>query len=415
MGLGMRLGGSGPWGAFLRAQEESPTLVLANAGLDDEGAMEIASFLGPSHHMLRLDLSGNAITSVGITHLARSLQMNGMIESLVLRHNRIAEGGEAGLAALCRALAGHRSLRHLDLRHNGLAGALAAKCLGEMLQSNSHLTHLELSWNPLDPAGGQVLLEHVTANTTLFDCQLTGCSIAAETLMAIANVLLRNRKAKGADMQAGPYRGLRSERDEDGRCHGEAMAECSPKPDWQRTKELMDRLRLVQAAGDGRADGADASAWAQELHEHLERYQGELDRESRRCGEIHQRTDLAITGFQDRELRYRSDIAAAREKVKEYRIEAEELRGIRLRQSQELEVLQEACGDARESLERSRQHHELEEARSKTGLATVEADRRELAEHLEGLQLQSLQKDRDIEQLRLRAEKVRSGVIILQR
>merc|ERR1712107_543655 len=86
-----------------------------------------------------------------------------------------------------------------------MGGAKAAEVIGEMLRCNAHMTHLELSWNALEPEGGQVLFQNIRVNTTLFDCQLTGCRIADETLLAIAELLHRNRKAKGADLQAGPY------------------------------------------------------------------------------------------------------------------------------------------------------------------------------------------------------------------
>merc|ERR1719171_2870571 len=105
-------------------------------------------------------------------HLAKALKQNQTLTSLVLKHNRIGEDGEAGLASLCRAVQDSAHLRHLDLKRNGISGALAATCLGEMLHGNRHLTHLELSWNPIDPAGGQVLLQHLQRNTTLFDCQM---------------------------------------------------------------------------------------------------------------------------------------------------------------------------------------------------------------------------------------------------
>merc|ERR1719487_2755932 len=139
-------------------------------------------------------------------HLAKALKQNFTLESLTLKHNRIGDFGEAGLGSLCRALADNRTLRHLDLRHAGLQGVAAATPIGEMLKSNSRLSHLELSWNPLDPAGGQVLYEYMHINTTLFDCQLTGCGISDETLLSIAQLLHRNRKAKNADLQAGPYK-----------------------------------------------------------------------------------------------------------------------------------------------------------------------------------------------------------------
>merc|ERR1719158_1388526 len=155
---------------FLQAQITAPSLSLAYADIGDDGCLEVAKFVSESEHLQHLDLTGNCISAVGAAHLAGAVRLNKTLESLVLKFNKIGVDGEAGLASLCRALRGNTSLKHLDLRHNSISGGIAAQCVGEMLKSNTALTHLELAWNPLEPTGGQILLDHVNMNTTLVDC-----------------------------------------------------------------------------------------------------------------------------------------------------------------------------------------------------------------------------------------------------
>jgi len=412
---------------FLQAQETSPTLVLVHAGLRDEGALEIAHFLASSQHLLQLDLSGNGITSTGLLHLAKAIKLNLTLESLVLRHNQILEGGNAGLVALCRVLCGNRTMRHLDLRHNGLSGPEVARCIGEMLQGNSSLTHLELSWNPLTPAGGQCLLDHLTMNTMLFDCQLTGCQVAEETLLAIAQLLLRNRKSKGADMQAGPYRGLRGSAD--GRNSGlptRELEECprGAEPDatarshgmvvsMHHTRELVDRLLVWRAARRAQQPGQ-GSECTQEFLELLDRLQRELEQHQEAGQAVRKRTELAIQGFQDREMRYRGDMAAAQDRLLGFANEQKDLRAILDRRAQELALLREATNEAKQSLKNDRQRYEAEEARAKNDLATVTAERAEVAEVLKGLEEHSARQEQENIQLRRRAENLRADVVVLQ-
>ncbi|CAE7751327.1 Lrrc45 [Symbiodinium sp. CCMP2456] len=197
------------YSTFLKAQEESPTLVLAHARIGDEGAREIAEFASKSVHLRLLDLTGCGITSTGMLQIAEALQCSLTLESLILRHNEITSGpaGEEALASFCQAAQNSPSLRHLDLRYTGLCGEAATLHIASILEGNGALSHLELSWNPLGASAGQVLLKSIRATSGLFDCQLSGCRLADETMQEIAELLVRNRRAHGEKTSVGPYKG----------------------------------------------------------------------------------------------------------------------------------------------------------------------------------------------------------------
>merc|ERR1712139_729196 len=72
---------------------------------------------------------------------------------------------------------------------------VGAKYLGEMLMSNTTITHLDLSWNDLGVDGGLALLDGLKHNNTLVDCQLSGSKVGEETLHEVAFLLRRNRAA----------------------------------------------------------------------------------------------------------------------------------------------------------------------------------------------------------------------------
>lgn len=414
---------AGKFASLLRAQSTSPTLSLAHANIGDEGALEIAHFLSGSNHIVCLDLSGNNITSTGVLHLARATKQNLTLESLRLKHNRIGDSGETGLAALCRALHGNTSLRHLDLRHNNIEGALAADSLGVLLEHNAHLTHLELSWNPLNPAGGQVLLDRLKKNTTLFDCQLTGCKLAEETLIGIAQILMRNRKAKGADLQAGPYE-LQFERAARDTDHGRVIDSCTLRqmdrtlepstnavPSAEVTNTMMVRLmHWMQAPSASPQD----KAHAQELYDHLDVMQKKRAGESEATQKLRLHVEALASGFQDRELRHRRGIAAAKAELQEYAEERQGLLGIFDRYAEELRLQRETSAEAHRAREEDVKRWDADEARLRSDLNTSLCEKQEAAKRLQQLEEQSARLEKEHAKLRGRSERLREGVILLQ-
>jgi len=436
----VRPAGTGVFGHFLAAQETSPTVTLAHAGLSDDGALEIAYFLAASRHLKRLDLTGNNLSSTGVFHLAKAIK-----QSLILKHNRIGEFGEAGLGTLCRALYDNNTLRHLDLRHAGLQGASAASIIGEMLRHNSYLSHLELSWNPLEIAGGQVLYESVQANTTLFDCQLTGCRVADETLLAIAELLLRNRKAKGADLQSGRYQACidfdpTALRNLGGQMTESQMLECRNQAGVKtRLEEMATDLNIGadiprelapnnlvvsnEATNDfmiqltrymnSSISNLKDSALAHEMYDYLDGAYKELAQD-RGCIEgIHRHLTALSEGFRDRELRSRESISEGQNKLLEFNREIMTFRHMLERLSEELGVSRELNSQIWHDRQTAEEQASAEEGSLKNTLATIMAEKRELEKRLTSLQETCQKQEADNAEMRRRMTRLRQGVTLL--
>jgi len=413
------------FGVFLKAQEASPTLVLKHAHIGDEGALEVARFLAHNQVLRRLDLTGNGISSLGAKHLAGALRQNIVLESLVLRHNSIGEGGEDGLRALCAAIRESRSLRHVDLGQNVcLAGAPVAALLGDMLRSNTLLTHVEFSWMPLGPAGGQVLLDHIQQNTSLFDCQLTGCGLADDSLLRIAEVLKRNRAVKGADMQAGPYKvsvlevtAVPRALPGDEGSPGAPLDAVAPADRGDvavtsaRTEELRERLvrwrheRLQRTCPESTDD-----VFA--LLDQLEKAQAQLDEELQAVAEVRTHMECLTQGYQDRVQRYMQDVTDKQDRLLGYEKERKDLRGVRQRLADTLQLNREAADDAREALASMQRHRDAEEARLKTDLAIAIHDRKACEERLAELTEQADRQAVENAKLRARVAQLRMDIAI---
>mmetsp|Transcript_65274 Transcript_65274/g.153684 ORF Transcript_65274/g.153684 Transcript_65274/m.153684 type:complete len:448 (+) Transcript_65274:27-1370(+) len=426
---------------LLKAQEESPTLVLAHAKIGDTGAQEVAEFASKSSHLRLLDLTGCNITSAGMLHIAEAVQCSLTLESLILRHNDIMAGpsGEEALAAFCQAARSSASLRHLDLRYTGLCGESAASQIGSIIEGNGALSHLELSWNPLEASGGQALLTSIRCTSGLYDCQLTGCRFAEETLVEIAELLLRNRKAHKANMAAGPYKGswitndaemeryqsmdgLKRAMPPGSRSQGQAAVANhdlrttvanipgNAVVSEAKTEEMLQRLFdwrrkfLLESGGEGKI------ARVQEFVEYLSKGRSEAKDVLQAADEIIRHTDLVVQGFQDRELRYRGNIAAARDQLLEYAQEYSKLQAALRRSMEDLGILREDLHAAKDDFQRFQRNSEDDEDRDRGQLALLSGERKELERKLSELKDRGTHLDFETSMLRKRAGQVRERV-----
>jgi len=424
---------------LLKAHEASPTLTLKHAKIGDEGALEIARFLAHNTKLVRLDLTGNGITPIGAAHLAEALRTNSTLESLTLRHNSLGLAGHViDFSKFCRAVGMHARLEHLDLRNNGIAGTEFASHIGQALKANVLLTHVELSWNPLTPAGGQVLLEHVRQNTTMFDLQLSGCGLAEEMLVTIAQLLKRNRAAKGAKMQAGPYR-LKLEDSAAPLPHSSTEAAIDAanrtqedglsnivlhKPtNWavrsdmvvsaSKTRELRERLMEWQLAKrqSGELEGVSD---VDNLLTLLDTAQRQHDEERSAQEQVRVHSDCVVRSFQDRALRYQGEVEQLQDALLQFQWERKELLGVHSRRAAELKLNRDAHEQALMDVEK-KQRFLMEEEESRRGrLVEVTNSREACARRLAELNdILSAQASENAE-LKARVDKLREGLILMR-
>ena len=79
---------------------------------------------------------------------------------------------DAHIELLCEFLAGREMVSALNLRRN-MIGNQGAKCLAKfMSESDSTLTHLDLTRNRIGQVGGQAMLDALNATTRIVDCQM---------------------------------------------------------------------------------------------------------------------------------------------------------------------------------------------------------------------------------------------------
>ena len=79
---------------------------------------------------------------------------------------------DAHIELLCEFLAGREMVSALNLRRN-MIGNQGAKCLGKFIsESDSTLTHLDLTRNRIGQVGGQAMLDALNATTRIVDCQM---------------------------------------------------------------------------------------------------------------------------------------------------------------------------------------------------------------------------------------------------
>lgn len=177
---------------FLQVNKYSNTLDLSYRKIGNYGAYKVARFITEHPFADEVLLPGNNITGEGARFLADALTSPAvLVRKLDLGDNQIAE--LFGLDTLCRALRVNRTVTHLSLANNCLHPRHGHD-VRNMLVANRRLTHLDLSFNMLGASGGQQILDALFDNTTLVDCQMSGCRVPSDVLLGIAKRLERNRR-----------------------------------------------------------------------------------------------------------------------------------------------------------------------------------------------------------------------------
>lgn len=208
-----------------KADDEAINLSFSQLG---SRAVEILAKALQMSQAKRLILEGNQIGYRGAAALAALVARNTRLQSLDLSQNRI---GDEGAFLIADALRNNTRLRKLMLGDNGIGprGAVAvALAVGngktwfnadgarpkEKQSTNKHLNSVWLSYNPIGDAGGVVLGEVLSGNTTLAGDSTTrrGSAGGSRKLPGIQKIYLAHCKisdfgaaALGSGLVDNPY------------------------------------------------------------------------------------------------------------------------------------------------------------------------------------------------------------------
>lgn len=133
----------------LHFQTNITKIDLTNSFIEDEGLKHLAHALPTMKQIITLNLTGNLITAIGINHLSSIFdgkQENCLPEltALILNHNPLSNQSLSALEKICCNL---MSLSTLHLSSTELTDLQGADL------RFTHLTDLDLSFNPFTPTG----------------------------------------------------------------------------------------------------------------------------------------------------------------------------------------------------------------------------------------------------------------------
>ncbi len=140
---------------------------------------------------LSMDLYGNSIHKDGAHYIAQVLRNSSILWKLELSHNSI---GGSGLQSIAYALITNSSLVELRLRNYSLEITKEnGPVLREMLQGNSTLEVLDLSFNPnVSDTGAFFIAQGLKQNSSLRVLGLRSCNISNEGAKSLGEALMKN-------------------------------------------------------------------------------------------------------------------------------------------------------------------------------------------------------------------------------
>lgn len=146
------------------------TLELQDNQLTVVTAAELAKSLRrPDCPLLELDISWNSLRASGVCAIAEALSSNSKLQRLRISWNGANQKGGVALAEALRVNSG---LRRLDIQHNEIDGIAALMIADTLRHSNSHLTSLDLSHNPIGRSACEAVMAALSQNNALIEIGL---------------------------------------------------------------------------------------------------------------------------------------------------------------------------------------------------------------------------------------------------
>ncbi|XP_037023917.2 NACHT, LRR and PYD domains-containing protein 5 [Artibeus jamaicensis] len=202
-------------------------LILGNCGLTGSSCWDLASVLSCNQRLTHLDLSTNRLRAEGVTALCRALKLvNCALQRLILRECNL---DTMGCSFLALALTSNCHLTHLNLSMNPLGDdgvhflcevlaempchlqdlelmkccltAASCKNLCAVITQSKHLRSLDLAANALGDEGVAALCEGLKQTTTcLRRLGLEACGLTSDCCEVLASALMSNQQLRSLNL-----------------------------------------------------------------------------------------------------------------------------------------------------------------------------------------------------------------------
>jgi hypothetical protein len=182
----------------LRTNKTLKCLDLSSAfALSQAGRAAIERLIG--YNVLRELILADTQESVGASILASSLADNHSLEKLDLERAFVNGEGSETFRALCQSLRGNTTLRHLDVRDNGVR--LDGICVTALKLDTMSLERLDLDGNDVTSCGVTALAQSLQGPCTLKELNLFRCNLDDTGLLKLGEALTSNVSLEGLDVR----------------------------------------------------------------------------------------------------------------------------------------------------------------------------------------------------------------------
>ncbi|CAM9700959.1 unnamed protein product, partial [Ectocarpus sp. 12 AP-2014] len=225
-----------PSPTMMRSRKDPHTLDLGFQGLGDQIGLSLAPTLPLLPNLASLNLRENRLTDASLDNILAEAVRLECLTSLDLSCNKIdhsalvlreyvastrcklqrlslsnADVDDDECNSLMEALAGNVSVKALDLSHNMIGDketynfvrpdyTTGGEAVAEMIETNTTLSSLDLSWNSVRMASGVSLGESLAHNSALTELKVAHNSLADAGVQAIAQSLRSNGSLRLLDI-----------------------------------------------------------------------------------------------------------------------------------------------------------------------------------------------------------------------
>lgn len=190
-------GGSDALNKMLLSCKTCTSLEIGHKDFDEESVALIAKFLGKKNSLTSFSLVGAAVDNDNKTLLSEAIAKNKTIQKLRLHSNKLQLPGI--IRNTKKITAGLSRLTHLDLSHNSLPVA-GVKVMAKFLEADCNLVSLIMSSNHLTTKGASVLLPATKKNTSLHHLDLSFNWLNDGIAPLMVDLLGNNRTLRSIDL-----------------------------------------------------------------------------------------------------------------------------------------------------------------------------------------------------------------------